>query len=131
MAKSVTALLEVTSTERAAISSPLLGQIIYNSTTSQIEYWNGSAWIQSLNNIMEFVSNPGPSGVAGTPLFDVFFVVPGLLGTDTILSVTQMTAGASGTLSLLGWIGQADGLLTGKYVADPGTGSVILVAVKR
>lgn len=85
----------------------------------------------SQSSILAFTSNPGPAGVAGSPMFDVVFVVPGLLATDTVLSVTQMTAGASDTLALLGWINQVNNGITGKYVADPGAGSVVVVAVKR
>lgn len=92
---------------------------------------NGSGNWAAQSQILAFTSDPGPSGVAGTPMFDVVFTVPGLLATDTVLSVTQMTAGASGTLALLGWINQVTNGITGKYVADPGTGSVVVVAVKR
>jgi len=83
------------------------------------------------SNILVFTSNPGPSGVAGSPIFDVSFVVTGLLSTDTILSVTQKNPGAAGTLALLGWHSQANNALVGEYVADPGVGAIIVVAVKR
>ena len=33
-----------TTSERDAVSSPLAGMTIWNSTTSQIEHWNGSSW---------------------------------------------------------------------------------------
>ncbi len=106
----------------------VVGKVVFQKQDDGVSTnWSNIAGSQ----ILAFVSNPGPSGVAGTPMFDVVFVVPGLLATDTILAVTQETAGASGTLALLGWINQVDNGLTGKYVADPGTGSVILVAVKR
>lgn len=81
--------------------------------------------------VLTFTSGPGSSGVAGSPMYDVTFSVPGLLATDTILSVIQKTAGASGTLALLGYINQANNSLVGKYVADPGVGSVVVVTVIR
>lgn len=83
------------------------------------------------SNVMAFTSGPGSSGVAGTPVYNVTFTVTGLLATDQIISVTQIYPGASGTLSLLGWQYQVTNGLTGMYVADPGPGSIVVVAVLR
>lgn len=131
--RSLSNIKQVTTTVRDALTTMVAGTVILNQSTKQFERYSGTIWepLNGLEEILVFESNPGPSGVAGTPMFDVVFVVPGLLATDTLLSATQKTAGASGTLALLGWIDQVDNGLTGKYVADPGTGSVILVAVKR
>lgn len=54
----------------------------------------------------------------------------GLLGTDTVLAVTQKTDGAN-NLPLLGWSTLAADTVTGIWSADPGAGAVVLVAVKR
>lgn len=54
----------------------------------------------------------------------------GLLATDTVLSVSQKTPGAN-SLPLLGWSTLVANGLTGVWSADPGAGSVVLVAVKR
>lgn len=56
--------------------------------------------------------------------------VTGLLATDTILSVTQQTPG-SNLQSLIGWSGVVDDSITAQWTADPGSGAVVIVAVKR
>lgn len=57
-------------------------------------------------------------------------VVTGLLATDTILAVTQMTPGAN-SLPLLGWSTVANNSITGIWSANPGAGAVLVVTVKR
>ena len=69
-----------------------------------------------------------PSGVGGA---SQVFNVPGLKATDTILAVTQKTPGASDTLSFLGWTAYADNSFTAFWVADPGVGGVLEIAVRR
>ena len=39
----------MSTTSRNAIPTPIGGQIIYNTSTNLINYWNGSAW-RSVNN---------------------------------------------------------------------------------
>ena len=63
--------------------------------------------------------------------------VPGLLTTDTLVSVTQITTGSAGTQPLL-YISGLTGLhptVAGQiginFVADPGSGTVVLVSVLR
>ena len=66
----ITAFPELTTTERNAISSPILGNIIYNITTNQFEYWNGSAWISGTGSgitaLTGDVTATGPGSVAAT-----------------------------------------------------------------
>ena len=77
---------------------------------------------------LALTSNPSVGGAVSEAL-----TVTGLLTTDTILSVTQMTQGGSTrtSLPLIGWDTVINGGLTGQWVADPGAGAVLLVAVKR
>jgi hypothetical protein len=56
--------------------------------------------------------------------------VTGLLSTDTILSVTQMTPGL-GSRPMIGWANQANDALDVSWAVDPSSGSVIVVSVKR
>lgn len=56
--------------------------------------------------------------------------VPTLLASDSIVSVTQKTAGAN-NLPLLGWSTQVAGHITGIWSADPGAGAVVLVTIVR
>lgn len=63
--------------------------------------------------------------------------IPGLLTTDTLIAVTQITVGGSGTQPLL-YISGLTGLhptVAGQiginFVADPGAGTVVLVSVLR
>jgi hypothetical protein len=78
--------------------------------------------------ILAFTSNPSSGGAVSEAL-----TVTGLLTTDTILSVTQMTQGGATrtSLPLIGWDTVVTNGLTGHWVADPGVGAVLLVAVKR
>lgn len=76
-------------------------------------------------SILRFNSSAGAGGAATEAM-----VVTGLLASDTILSVSQKTPGAN-SLPLLGWSTQANNSVTAIWSADPGAGSVILVAVKR
>jgi hypothetical protein len=86
---------------------------------------------QLLNDLMEasnlvvLDSAAGAGGAASEAM-----VVTGLLATDTILSVVQMTKGAN-NLPLLGFSGLAADELTAVWSADPGAGAVIKVLVKR
>lgn len=78
-----------------------------------------------LSNLLALTSSAGAGGADSEVM-----VVTGLLTTDTILSVTQKTPGANDE-PLIGYNTQAANALTALYPADPGAGSVIVVAVKR
>lgn len=76
-------------------------------------------------NILVFISNPTTGGAATETL-----IVTGLLATDTVLAVTQMTKG-SGNIPLLGWSGLENDAIDGHWVGDPVIGAVLLITVKR
>lgn len=86
---------------------------------------SGISGAGSLSNLLALSSTAGAGGAATEVM-----VVTGLLSTDTILSVSQKTVGGN-ALPLLGFNTQANNALTAVWSADPGAGSVILVAVKR
>lgn len=75
--------------------------------------------------ILVFTSAAGAGGAATEAM-----TLTGLLSTDTILSVSQKTKGGN-SLPLLGFSTQVNNALTGIWSADPGSGSVIIVSVKR
>lgn len=77
------------------------------------------------SKIVVLTSAAGAGGAASAAM-----TVTGLQATDVIMSVTQKTKGAN-NLPLLGWTTQAANSLTVQWSADPGAGSVIVVAVKR
>ena len=77
------------------------------------------------SQVLVFTSSTSPSGAASEVV-----TFTGLLSTDTILSVTQQAPGAA-NLPLLGYSGLANNSLTLTWVADPGTGYVVIVSVKR
>lgn len=70
-------------------------------------------------------SNPSVGGAASEAM-----VVPGLLSTDTILSVTQKVQGSS-NLPLLAFNTLVNNGLTISWVADPGPNAVVIVAIVR
>lgn len=53
-------LKNVTTTARDAITSPLRGMEIYNTTTEQVEQYNGTAWVAGAGTV-------GPQGPQGVP----------------------------------------------------------------
>lgn len=75
--------------------------------------------------VLAFASSAGAGGAASATL-----TVTGLLATDTVLAVSQKTAGAN-SLPLLGWTTVANNALTVQWSADPGAGSVVVISVKR
>lgn len=78
-----------------------------------------------LLNIRVYESDAATGGGASEAL-----TVTGLGATDTILAVTQKTAGASGT-ALVSYSSQAADSLTIGWTADPGSGAVIEVLVLK
>jgi hypothetical protein len=88
-------------------------------------YVDASGIHGQIANILALESDASAGGAAEEVL-----VIDGLLATDTILSVTQMTPGAN-DLPLLGYSDQDDDELNVIYSADPGAGAVIVVQVKR
>jgi len=77
-------------------------------------------------NVLAFNSNPS---VGGSPTEAL--TIPGLLGTDTILAVTQVTPGSISTSSIVGYSGQANNALTVQWTANEGSGAVVRVMVNR
>lgn len=75
--------------------------------------------------ILVLTSNASVGGAATEAL-----VVTGLLTTDTIIAVSQSVKGAN-SLPLLGFNTQATNSLTAVFSADPGSGAIIKVAIKR
>lgn len=82
----------MTTTERDAISSPANGLLIYNTTTSQLNYYTGTAWQAVINSGTFTSSTPGlvPASGGGTDKFlraDGTFQIPnsglGALTTST------------------------------------------------
>ncbi len=83
------------------------------------------SFVASAANILTFTSNTSSGGMSSEVL-----VVTGLLSTDTILSVTQITAGSNNTATT-GYNTLANNALTVTWTADPGTGATVLVTIKR
>lgn len=70
-------------------------------------------------------ANPASGGAASEDL-----VVPGLLSTDSVVSVSHVSGGTA-TVAVTGWSAVLDGGLTVAFTADPGAGAVVQVAVLR
>jgi hypothetical protein len=67
-----TSAVSMTTTERDAVTTPLAGIVIYNSTLAQVQYYNGSAWVSvganlgsatSLNSSAAFQVDSTTAGV--------------------------------------------------------------------
>lgn len=80
----------------------------------------------SSGNVMAFNSNPS---VGGSPTETL--TIPGLLSTDTILAVTQVTPGSIPTAAIVGYSGQANNSLTIQWTTNEGSGAVVRVMVNR
>ena len=77
------------------------------------------------NRVLSFTSSATVGGAASEAV-----TLTGILATDTILSVSQSVAGAA-VLPLLGFNTLANNSLTLVYSADPGSGAIVVVSVKR
>lgn len=75
--------------------------------------------------ILAFSSNASVGGAASEAL-----TVTGLLASDTILAVSQQTAGANNT-AITSFSGLVNNGLTVGWTADPGAGAVVLVTIQR
>ena len=53
----------MTTTQRDAISTPASGLIVYNTTTNETQYYNGSTWVSAGGGEVNTVSNVGTAGV--------------------------------------------------------------------
>src|ERR1035437_5377793 len=78
------------------------------------------------NAVRAFNSNPSPAGSSTEVL-----VVTGLLATDTILAITQVTPGVNSSAYTVGYSGQAKNALTVQWSANAGGSAVIRVMVSR
>jgi hypothetical protein len=99
--------------------SPVEGEIIYNSTSHQLEVYNGTSWTRMLP-----IAVLSAATVGGAAAEEV--AVAGLLTTSTILAVTQQVAGGA-ALPLTEWTNVLDGSLNVTYSADMGPGARVLV----
>lgn len=110
-------------------SAGTLAELIIGLQDKDVELGATDAAIQAsvtaLGTILVVNCTAGAGGGATEAL-----TCTGLLGTDTVLAVTQKTAGAN-SLPLLGWSTLAADTVTGVWSADPGAGAVVSVAVKR
>lgn len=68
-----------------------------------------------------------PSAGGGT---SESLTITGILSSDTILSVTQQTAGANNT-AITGYNSLGDDTLTITWTGDPGAGAIVIVSVRR
>lgn len=95
----------MTTTQRDAISSPATGLYIYNTTTNEPNYFNGSVWSTSLvGNLAETLALGNTSG--GTDLV----MSPGDKIETDLIEATTVTVGTGGSL-ILSHAG-ADGIIT-------------------
>ncbi|MBC7743883.1 MAG: hypothetical protein H7096_02135, partial [Flavobacterium sp.] len=87
----------MTTTERNAVVTPATGLLVYNTSTSQLNYYNGTAW-QPISSIGGITSLNGLTGAS-----------------QTFVNGTNQTITSTGTTHTLGWTGQLS-------VANGGTG---------
>jgi len=59
----------MTTTQRNAISSPATSLLIFNTTTGQYEYWDGSAWTSFGGKFLKLTGTEVGSPVTGTIAF--------------------------------------------------------------
>ena len=100
--------------------SPVEGAVIYNSTSHQMEIYNGTSW----NSVSSPLVVDSAATVGGAAAEEV--AIAGLHTTSTIWAVTQKTAGGA-ALPLTGWTNVVDGHLNVTYSADMGPGAVVRV----
>ena len=87
----------MTTIERDAVVTPATGLLVYNTSTSQLNYYNGTAW-QPISSIGGITSLNGLTGAS-----------------QTFVNGANQTITSTGTTHTLGWTGQLS-------VANGGTG---------
>lgn len=85
-----------------------------------VDAWNAQ------QEIMSFTSEASAGGAASEAV-----TLTGLLDTDTVIAVTQKTAGAGTGKNLIGWSTIANDALTVTWNNDPGAGAVVVAVVLR
>lgn len=125
----------LTTAQRDALSSPANGSVIYNSTTGQVNYREGGAWVAnaSVGSVAD-----GSASVAGkfeeaTVAEQIAKTATGSTGARTIPAVANMittSAGAAdeGKIVTMNSAGVADVSTGGTGVRNPTSGSVYIGA---
>lgn len=116
--------VSVLTTNDKAISV-MYGRAI-DGTIIPIRMDNTGAISLATGNILAFNSN---ASLGGSPIETL--TVTGLLATDTILAVTQVTPGSVPTSSIVGYSAQANNSLTIQWTANEGPGAIVRVMVSR
>jgi len=86
----------MTITERDAISSPATGLMVYNTTTSKFNFYNGSSWIaffsgsSGVNSITGTTNRIAIGGTAADPTIDI---AAGYLGQSSITTLGTIGTG--------------------------------------
>ncbi len=87
----------MTTAQRDAISSPATGLTIYNTTSSAIEYYNGSSWSAAVGGEVSFTAAGGTTAVTSTTWEDIVFPQISETGGDNYNPTTgKFTAPSSG-----------------------------------
>jgi hypothetical protein len=98
----------MTTTERDAISSPATGLMVYNTTTSKFNFYNGSSWL------VLFAGSTGVNSITGT----TNRITIGGTAADPTIDISSSYAGQSsittlGTIGIGTWNGSTIGLAYG------------------
>lgn len=112
----------LTATEAFSATPTLVLRNQYGEQSNNIVMSGTSAGAKQL---LTFTSAAGTGGAATEAM-----TLTGILSTDTIVSVSQMTKGLN-SLPLLGYSTLANNSLTAIWSAAPGAGAVIVVTVQR
>ena len=83
----------MTTTQRNALSSPPTGTMIYNTSTTQVELWTGTQWLQVSNN--PFSASGGNESTAGGYKYHTF-TAPGTLILSGSKDLEVLIVGAGG-----------------------------------
>ena len=133
----------MTTVQRNAIASPAIGLVIYNTTTNCLNYFIGSAWIQTCGSAEQPLVQP--TYLAGsvfcsspTLVVNVLYPTTGKIWMDRNLGATQVATSSTDVASygdLYQWGRRADGhqcrtsptTLTLSSINQPANGNFILV----
>ncbi len=106
----------------AMLANGSVGQVLASQGTTVAPHWVTPTPVPTILAL----SSAATMGSSATEAV----AVTGLLTTDTILAVSQVTPGGN-SLPLLGYSTVINGGLTVIFSADPGAGAVVVVSVKR
>jgi hypothetical protein len=121
-----------TTANLALISPNEIGSVAFDTTLGAVVVNDGTGFhavSSATGPILHVLTSNASVGLVGE--IAEALVVPGLLATDSVISVAQSVPGTDNTATITGWTSVAANLLTVTFTHNPGAGLVAVITVIR